>query len=657
QPVVKTPVANLPPVLLTGDSPNGSASPNGVPHPGPTRPAKPRRGNRLRYVLVGGFLALLVAAGIAGYAMTSGPKGPRPDLILYKTKYEPLNLTVVERGALESADNREVTCRVKAGSKATALNIKWVIDDGAQVKAGDPLMEIDDSPLVDALKAEKILYDQAKAAWIAAEENYKIAVSQNESDIKTTEVNLQLKRIDLKNFLEGAFPADLKAKQGAIKIAESNVEQQRDRAAWAERMVKKGYQTVSQAQAEQAKLESFEIDMAKAQEDLRVLTDPVFGTKRLTETDKSNAVAEAERALARTKIQAVAKEVQADSDRQAKKAVFLQEQDKYDDIEQQIRNCVITSPQDGMVVYYVSEQSRYGSGSSQSIIAQGEPVKEGQKLMRIPDLRRMLVNTKIHEAMISRIRGDVWKPTGFTDALRCALFMNPDGLSRMVSLHAMPELKERYRDREMEKVEDGMKATVRVDAFPDRTLQGHVKTVATVASQQDWMSADVKVYQTMIAIDESLEGLKPGMSAEVTIHVQSAGEHVLTVPIQAIVGGSELGRSRKVYVLTPDGPQERTIVVGLANEKVAEVKEGLQEGEEVILNPKVLLGDRAKTRQPAEADHGNGLGGDGQGRPKGKGKGKAKPVGEDGPLPPGGPVPGGPAGAGGPPPGRGGLAK
>ena len=60
-----------------------------------------------------------------------------------------------------------------------------------------------------------------------------------------------------------------------------------------------------------------------------------------------------------------------------------------------------------MVVYYVSEQSRYGSGSQQSIIAQGEPVKEGQKLMRIPDLRRMLVNTKVHEAMVSRVHGDV----------------------------------------------------------------------------------------------------------------------------------------------------------------------------------------------------------------------------------------------------------
>jgi multidrug efflux pump subunit AcrA (membrane-fusion protein) len=559
-------------------------------------------------------------------------------------------LTVVERGALESADNREVTCRVRAGSKATALNIKWVIDDGAQVKAGDTLMEIDDSPLEDALKAEKILLDQAKAAWVAAEENYKITVSQNESDIKTMEVNLQLARIDLKNFLEGAYPADLKAKQGAIKIAESNLEQQRDRAAWAQRMVKKGYQTVSQAQAEQAKLESCELDLSKAREDLRVLTDPVFGTKRLTETNKTNVVAEAERALARTKLQAIAKEVQSDSDRQAKKAVYLQEQDKYDDIEDQIRKCTIISPQDGMVVYYVSEQSRYGSGSSQSIIAQGEPVKEGQKLMRIPDLKHMLVNTKIHEAMVRRIKGEAWRSTGFSDALRASYCINPDSISRMMNLYAMPEIRERFRTNELEKIADGMRATIRVDAFPERPLPGHVKTVGTVASQQDWMSADVKVYQTMIAIDEVVEGLKPGMSAEVTIHVESAGEHVLTVPIQSIVGGAELGRTRKVYVMTPDGPREREITIGLTNETVAEVRDGLSDGDEVVLNPKVLLGDKAKTRQPNEAASGPGLNGEGEGN--GKTKGKGKPIAPliDDVLPKGG-------SPGGPPPNRGGLAK
>jgi HlyD family secretion protein len=625
---------------------------NGSPHsetPGPAAKPQPAKSRKGRYLLIGGLLTI-AAGSIAAYSLSAGDKSHRPDLILHKVRYEPLNLTVVERGALESSDNREVTCRVKAGNKATALNIKWVIDDGAQVKAGDLLMEIDDSPLQDAVKAEKILLDQAKASWVAADENYKIQVSQNESDTKTAETVLELARIDLIKYEEGDYPQSLKDVEGRIKIAESDLEQQRDRAAWAQRMVKKGYQTVSQAQAEQSKLESLEIALKKVQEERRVLTDPAFGMKKRTETDLTNKVAEARRALERVKDQAKAKEIQVESDRQAKRSVYMQEQDKYDDIEDQIRKCVITSPQDGMVVYYVSDQSRYGSGSSQSIIAQGEPVKEGQRLMRIPDLKRMLVNTKIHEAMVRRIRGELWRPTGFVDTLRAALCTNPDAIARMMNLYAMPEIRERFRDHELEKIADGMTATVRVDAFPERPLTGHVKTVGTVASQQDWMSADVKVYQTMISIDESLEGLKPGMSAEVTIHVESAGEHVLTVPIQAIVGGAELGRTRKVYVATPDGPQQREISIGLSNETVVEVKDGLKEGDEVVLNPKALLGDKAKTRQATEAERGPGMNGDWEGKPKGKGKNKLNGPPADEPFPKAGP-------AGSQPPTRGGLAK
>src|SRR5262245_60023218 len=122
---VPTPAADLPPVLKAGAGPNGAGSPNGSPTPGPSsRPAaRRRRGSRLRTYLFGGLVVALAAAGAAGYALTTSRKGPRPDLLLHTMKFEPLQLTVVERGALESADNREVTCRVKAGTKATALNI------------------------------------------------------------------------------------------------------------------------------------------------------------------------------------------------------------------------------------------------------------------------------------------------------------------------------------------------------------------------------------------------------------------------------------------------------------------------------------------------------------------------------------------------------
>ena len=105
------------------------------------------------------------------------------------------------------------------------------------------------------------------------------------------------------------------------------------------------------------------------------------------------------------------------------------------------------------------------------------------------------------------------------------------------------------------------------------------------------------------------------------------------------MGGAESGRTRKVFVMTPSGPEEREIQIGLSNEKMAEVKSGLQAGDQIVVNPKVLVGNTAKTREDMpEAGSKGGMG---------KGKGKGGPP-ADGGAPPGSPGGGG-VGKGGPP--------
>ena len=132
------------------------------------------------------------------------------------------------------------------------------------------------------------------------------------------------------------------------------------------------------------------------------------------------------------------------------------------------------------------------------------------------------------------------------------------------------------------------------------------------------MTSDVKVYATIVSIDDPLPGLKPGMSAEVTIHVDSTLENILAIPVQAVVGGAESGRNRKVFVMTPTGPEEREIQIGLSNEKMAEVKGGLQAGDQVVVNPKAIVGNTAKTREDVPEQGTKG---------KGKAKGKESPGG------------------------------
>ncbi len=546
------------------------------------------------------------------------------DLITHTVRKDPLQLTIVERGQMESAENRDVLCRVKAGSKGsmTATTIKWVIDDGSPVKKGQLICELDDSGLQEQEKQQKITLDQARAAWVSADENYKIVESQNLSDIKTAEVGVKLAKLDLEKYVKGEFLQAQRDIEGRKKISESNLVLWEDRAAWSDRMSKKGYVTGSQAQGDKSRRDSVKIELEKVIEELRVLEK--FTAPRMI-TDLESKLAEAIRNLDRVTTQARAKENQADSDRLSKRSIYEQERFKYSEILAEISKCTIYAPQEGMVVYFISEQSRHGSGSQQSIVAQGEPVREGQKLMRIPDLGRMQVNTRVHEAMVSRVRGEITQPTGFGDCVSATLMAAPDALARMVSMFAFDQLRDNFKDKEQRLVYGGQSASIKVDAFPDRPLRGHVKSVATVAAQADWMSSDVKVYTTIVSIDEPVENLRPGMSAEVTIFVDNHVEPVLQVPTQAIVGTPSRGQPCKLFVLLPDGTtEEREVAVGRSNTRMAEIKEGIQEGDAVIINPRVLLTERDKGKLGVGSDKGippdgaNGRFG-GEGKAGGKG--------------------------------------
>lgn len=498
---------------------------------------------------------------------------------------------------------------MRSGQKGgtIASTIKWIVDQGVEVKKGDKLVELDSSGLVENLKDQNIRVDTAKANYITADEQYRIQESTNESDIEAKKNILVLAKIDLAKYNEGDFIQALKDVDGRIETAMSDLDSWRDRSAWSQRMLKKNLVSKSQADADVAKADGARIAVEKVQEEKRVL---VSFTKPRTVQDLTAKLNEGVRALERAKSEAKALIAQKEAQRLAMESTYKQEQARKADYENEIAKCVMFAPQDGLVVYYVPEQVRGGGGSQQSIVAQGEPVREGQKLMQIPDLSKMLVNVRVHEAMVSHLRNETdvndpstWQP-----------------------------------------------AQIRVDADSARLLRGHVKAVDTIASQQDFFAADVKVYKTMVSIDEPVEGLKPGMSAEVTIIADETPDEVLSVPLQSVVGTITTGAKRQCFVLNAaDQPELRDIVVGMSNQRSVEVKSGLKEGDRVVLNPMPLLPEetdlkpgRGKSR-PTESDDV----GDGQPSKKGKKKNGAGPGGQipGGPTP-GGPVQGGPNGPG-----------
>jgi multidrug efflux pump subunit AcrA (membrane-fusion protein) len=473
---------------------------------------------------VGALVFLALVAG--GTFLIAGPGGGEKDLVLHTVTREPLMVTIVERGAVESADNGEIICPVKANKGGTfATTIKDLpVEDGQYVKKGQLLIELDSASIQDQLDTETITKDNAKLAWDKAEGDLLIQLSQNESDIETAENTLALAAIDLEKYIKGDYPQSL-------EDLNNRWEQAKERVAYSNRMVKKGYISTAQALADLFALQKIEKEAVVLEL-----------TKKRTITDYESKLRVAKESLRRTKQQAKTKEETATKTRDNSKSVYTQELSRCKDFQAEIGKCKLYAPRDGIVVYVVPEQARWGVGSRQSVVAQGETVSERQKLMKIPNLEKMQVNIKIHEALYA-------------------------------SVHK------------------GQSALIKIEALHDKVFHGRVESVATVDSKQDFMAADVKVYQTIVSIDPKEikrlgpdERMTPGLSAEVSILVNRTRKPVLTVPVGAIVESSEDPEQRAVFVAEPGGVVERPVEIGLANEEKAEVRFGLKEGEKVVLN-------------------------------------------------------------------------
>jgi HlyD family secretion protein len=226
----------------------------------------------------------------------------------------------------------------------------------------------------------------------------------------------------------------------------------------------------------------------------------------------------------------------AHSDELAKKATYELETSKERKLEKQIAYCELKAPNDGLVVYANDPTRSFGSNQPQ--IEEGATVRERQKIFSLPDINRMQVNTKVHESQI-------------------------------------------------DKITPNMKAKIRVDSFGDKELNGTVIDVAPLPDPTTFFSSDIKVYTAHVRIDDLLPGLRPGMSAEVTILVDRRDD-VLTVPVNSIL---QYGGKNHVTKKRDERFERVEVELGPSNEKHVQVLKGLQEGDVVVLNPGGLLSE------------------------------------------------------------------
>lgn len=489
-----------------------------------------------------------------------------------KVKQGSFRVTVVDRGQVDSLKNATITSNVEG-----TTTIIMIVPEGTRVKEGDIVCELDSATYREQAKQQEIEVTQAEAAAQQAKENVLIQKTQNESDIAAAELAVTLGALDYEKYTKGEYIQEQNTIAGEIELAREKLTRSRENYDFSQRIARKGYRSQSDLEADRIGVREAEIALQVGLEKLKVLND--FTSKRQIAELEANKK-ELERELVRVKRKAAAALTQFEADYEALKLTAEVERDKYERLKKQVANCVLRAPQQGEVVY-VSNQGR--RSSEQTVIEEGVQVRERQAIIKLPDVENMKVDARIHESRISRVKV-------------------------------------------------GLPVEIRLESFPGEVFHGVVDDVASVPVPGHWPNTDVKEYETVIRITDDtkkVSRLRPGLTAEAIILVDERAD-VLQVPIQAVVPVSE---GHVAWVVEADGPKMRKLILGDANDTHIEVKDGLNEGDTVVINPRACFPKEITEATGVKKGKGKGKGGKGgkkwQKGPGGKAQGqpgKAKPV-------------------------------
>jgi HlyD family secretion protein len=154
------------------------------------------------------------------------------------------------------------------------------------------------------------------------------------------------------------------------------------------------------------------------------------------------------------------------------------------------------------------------------------------------------------------------------------------------------------------RVHAGQPARVTLDPYPNRSFTGHVTRVAPYV--QDIVEQN-RTLEVEVDFDdvEFARSLLPGTSADVEVILRSV-EKVLRLPTYALLEGD------RVLVVNGGHLVARQVTTGLRNWEYAEVKDGLAEGEPIVVSldrAEVKEGVRAVVREESGPQKGGAAGG------------------------------------------------
>jgi len=192
-----------------------------------------------------------------------------------------------------------------------------------------------------------------------------------------------------------------------------------------------------------------------------------------------------------------------------------------EDLEEFLSQFTITAPSDGMVIYKRDRRGikrRVGSTINQFDLA----------VATLPDLSSMLSKVYVSEIEISR-------------------------------------------------VERNQKVHITIDAFPNKTFEGTVMSIANVGEQLP--NSDATMFEVLIKVTDFDPALRPSMTTSNKIIIDTFYD-VISIPTECIYAGSD----NIPYVYLRNGKRQ-IVVLGRSNDRNTIIEKGLKKGTQIYIIP------------------------------------------------------------------------
>jgi HlyD family secretion protein len=166
-------------------------------------------------------------------------------------------------------------------------------------------------------------------------------------------------------------------------------------------------------------------------------------------------------------------------------------------------------------------------------------------------------------------------------------------------------------------VKVGQRASVTIDAYPNKTFPGLVTEVASSPIKRNGISGggttEAVNFEVKIQVENPPPGVRPGFSASADI-ITGTRPKALAIPIQALVvrekPGSGTGKPQDeegLFVVSNGAVKFAKVTTGLSGDSQIEIVSGAKEGEQIVTGPfralrEIKDGSKVKEQEPEKKD-------------------------------------------------------